>query len=358
MEIKEALKELGCINAITGFEKCASEKIRQLFESRGIPAKVDPFFNVVGRLKGRGEPRRKILVTAHYDEIGLLVKSIDERGFIYFTNVGGIDSRILPAQEVIVHGRKDIPGVIGAKPPHLMEADEADKALRMKDLTIDTGLDAEEVKKYVSVGDPISIKSEMISLSGGKFSSKALDNRAGVATLLQLAAELKGYDHCCDIYLCATVQEETGAAGAVNLAYNVEPDLSVVVDVCHGDMPGVEKEVAFPLGKGPAIGVGPILNPEMTELMISVAKEENIPYQVDVEPRTTGTEAWVTQVSKMGIPTVLVSIPLRYMHTPIETLDAGDVKAAAKLLARFFTAVDRCWNCPEKPLELGRLEVK
>jgi len=331
----DTLKELTQYTAVSGREYEFSAILKEKFSATCDSVEIDKFYNVIALKKGMGNNAPRIMILAHLDEISFLVKSIDENGFIKFTNVGGIDARILLSHEVVIHGKKDILGVIGAKPPHLLDSDEIKKAVKIDELSIDTGMNAEELKKYVSIGDAITLKSYPFILQDNKYSSKSVDNRCGVSVLFETANELNKFRHESDVYFVATVQEELNLAGAKMTAFNIEPDIAIVVDACHGDVPDAPKDVIFPLGKGPAIGMGPILSRELTDKMIDTAKENNIPYQVDVEPDSTGTDAWATQVSKYGIPTALVSIPVRYMHTSIETVHANDIKHAGELIARF-----------------------
>lgn len=335
MSLTDVLFKLSTYNAVSGFESSLAQHIADMFSQYCDSVDVDRFHNVTGVMKGCGSTNLKLLITAHYDEIGLMVKSIDEKGFIKFTAVGGIDARILLAQEVIVHGRKDILGIIGAKPPHLLDAEESSKAVKLEDLAIDTGLDAAKVKELAAIGDIITFKADPIKLLGGKVSAKSLDNRSGVAALVEAMKELCGKRHTHDVYFTATVQEEEHLTGAITAAYSVRPDAALVIDVCHGDMPDASKEDTFPLGKGPAIGLGPILDRKISRKLIEIARDRNIPYQVDVEPRDTGTEAWAIQVSRSGVRTGLISIPDRYMHTPVEAVSIDDIRNSARLAAEF-----------------------
>lgn len=335
MDCLEQLKLLTTSVAVTGYEKNLSGLIRDMFQEYCDTVEVDRFYNVIGLKKGNGTNKKKIMLTAHLDEIGFLVKSIDDRGFIRIAGIGGMDPKILPAHEVVVHGKKDLIGIIGAKPPHLQKPEEAKKALKLQDLSVDMGMSKERVKEFVRIGDLVTLKASPVTMQGKKFSSKSVDNRSGVVVLLQTMKELQGYLHENDFYFVATAQEELELTGAMTVSYNLEPDIAIVVDAGHGDMPDCPKDKIFPLGKGPAIGVGPNLHKKLTKQIIETAKDENIPYQIDVEPGDTGTEAWATQVSRKGIPTILVSIPVRYMHTAIETVHEDDIKNAARLCARF-----------------------
>ncbi|MFZ5988910.1 MAG: M42 family metallopeptidase [Bacillota bacterium] len=341
MDYISILKEVSTYPGVSGQEEKFSNHIKGLFEKYCSQVEIDEFYNVIGIKKGSSGTNKKIMVTAHLDEIGMLVKSIDERGFIKFSNIGGIDSKILLAQEVIIHGKKDIIGIIGAKPPHLLKPEEVRKAVKMEELSIDTGLSAEEIKDYISIGDVITFKVEPFVLQNSRFSSKSLDNRAGVAALIDIMENLTKITHEYDVYFVATTQEEVGLRGANIAAYNVNPDLAIVIDTCHGEIPEAPKESVYPLGKGPAIAVGPNLHTKFTKKIIDLAKDENIPYQIDVEPGNTGTEAWAIQISRSGIPTLLVSIPLKYMHTTIETIHVNDIKYTGRLVSRFISMIGK-----------------
>ncbi|NLC67356.1 MAG: M42 family metallopeptidase [Clostridiaceae bacterium] len=340
MNIRDLLKDFSFKDAVSGNERNMAEFIAGLFGKYCDKVEIDRFGNIIGCKKGQGQGK-KILVTSHYDEIGFIVTSIDEKGFIRFSSVGGIDTKILPSMEVIIHGRKKISGVIGAKPPHLLDAEEAKKVPDMNKLYIDTGMCPEELKKYVSVGDFITFKPVFFELKSDQVSSKSFDDRCSLAAMIVAMEELVMMLHKSDVYFVATVQEEISMIGAITASYNIEPDIAVVLDVCGGETPDAPKERVSACGKGPAIGKGPILNKKLTARLIETAKMENIPHQVSIEPGSTGTEARVTQVSRCGIPTVLISIPLKYMHTAVETISINDVRNCGKLVARFVSAIEK-----------------
>ncbi|OPZ90168.1 MAG: putative aminopeptidase YsdC [Firmicutes bacterium ADurb.Bin419] len=335
MDYIGVLKDLSSFTGVSGREEGISFYIAGLFKKYCDSVETDKFYNVIGYKKGSSESGKKVMIMAHHDEIGLMVKSIDKNGFIKFTNMGGVDSKILLAQEVIIHGKKELYGVIGAKPPHLLKPEEEKKSVKMDDLYIDTGHSRESISQFVSIGDIITLKTYPFELKNNKLSSKCFDNRAGVAVLLDIMERLSKLKHYDDVIFVATSQEELGLSGAKIAAYNINPDLAIVVDACHGDIPDAPKDETYPLGKGPAIAIGPNLHRLNTKKLIDLAKEENIPYQVDVEPGNTGTEAWATQVSRAGIPTLLVSVPLKYMHTTVETIHVNDIKNSGKLIAKF-----------------------
>jgi putative aminopeptidase FrvX len=341
LDYKNLMNWLTGLAAVSGHEETLALHISEEFKKYCDKVEIDRFYNVVGIKKGSGDKRKKVMVAAHMDEIGFMIKSIDEKGFIRVTNIGGIDSRVLPAQEVVIHGKRDVPGVFGAKPPHLMDSNEEKKALKLKDLYIDTGLDVTKVKEVLSIGDTITFVHCPLELKGGNFSSKSVDNRCGTAAVLGAMKELSEVRHGSDIYFVCTVQEEVRLTGAITASYNINPDAAVVIDACHGDMPDASKDEVYKLGKGPAVGIGPNLHKGLTKKAMEIAAEENIPFQVDVEPGNSGTDAWAVQVSRCGIPTVLFSIPVRFMHTPVETANLRDIKNTACLTARFITKAEQ-----------------
>lgn len=337
MEIAETLKLLCKTPSISGREKRMSELILTYFSKYCDNAYIDKFNNCVGIKNGSGKDRKRIMITAHMDEIGFLVKSIDENGFVKLASVGGIDPKVLLAKEVVIHGKEDLFGVIGAKPPHLLKPEETSKSVKLEDLSVDTGLSREKVSEIVSLGDDATFRPILRKHKNGRISANGLDNKAGVLSLIMIMEELKKLNHYHDIVFVATAQEELNLAGVINATYNLKPDAAIVIDVCHGDMADAPRDETYPLGKGPAIGLGPNLHSNLTKKLKDFAANENIPYQIDIEPGNTGTEAWATQVSRNGISTLLISIPLKYMHTQVELISEQDIKLTGRLTARFLS---------------------
>jgi endoglucanase len=334
-ECGELLKELGSISAVTGRENMATQKIAGLFREYCDEVRIDAFYNVIGLKRGQAKKPGSVLVTAHYDEIGLIVTGIEDSGFLRFAAAGGVDPKVIGAMEVTVHGRKDLFGVIGTKPPHLIPPEDADKAVKMEDMRIDIGLDGAKAREQVKIGDMVSFVNPAQELLNNRLAGKSMDNRSGVAALIEILKELKKLRHDDDVYVVATVQEELGLIGAFCATYNIRADLGIVIDVCHGDMPDCPSDEVFPLGKGTAIAVGPILNKKHTKACIKLAKDEKIPYQIDPEAGDTGTEAAVHAVAREGIPVILLSIPSKYMHTTVEMVSIDDVIATGRLAARY-----------------------
>jgi putative aminopeptidase FrvX len=288
-----------------------------------------------------GDASPLLAVVGHIDEIGLIVVHIDEKGFLWFAPVGGWDPQVLVGQRVEVRG-KDGPvlGVVGRKPIHLLEPDQRKKVVELKGLHIDIGAaDREEAAELIRVGDPVVIAAEPMPVAGERLVSRAMDNRLGAYVALETLRRCheRGEMHG-SLAAVAAVQEEIGLFGARTAAFAVRPDIAIAVDVTHAtDAPGVdEKEIgSHPLGSGPVIGRGSTLSPKVFELLVETAEAEGVEYSISASGRGTSTDADVLQISRAGIPTGLVSIPLRYMHSPVEMVDLSDVEATVELLVAF-----------------------
>jgi tetrahedral aminopeptidase len=284
-------------------------------------------------------PRRKVMLSAHMDEIGLMVTGV-EKGFLRITKVAGSDARVMLGQEVVVHGRRELPGVIGSRPPHVLPPDERDRVLPFDQLFVDVGLPETQVKRLVRVGDLISIRRAAFELKGGLFCGKALDDRASVAAVAVCLETLAASQHKWDVLGVASVQEETTFLGAATSAHGLQPDVAIAIDVTFGEQNGVSDTRTVGMGKGPAIGIGPNFHPELVKALVDTASKLEMPYQMEPTPGASGTDAWPIQVARDGIPTALLSIPLRYMHTPVETVALKDIERTGKLMAEFIAHLD------------------
>lgn len=335
--MKELLEKLSNAAGVSGYE----DEIRSLMSkelSKYGETEIDKFGNVVCK-KGSGSP--KIMLAAHMDEIGLLVKHVDDKGFIRFIEMGGVDDETLPAREVkILTEKGPIPGIIGFKPPHLKkDEDEKRKKLKLDDMYIDTGLDKEEVKKRVQVGDPVIFEERFVDL-GDNVMGKAFDNRTGCAVLVEVMKRLKDFKGT--VYGVATVQEELGLKGARTAAFRIKPDMAIAIDTgIAGDTPDItESETSLKLGKGPAItvveasGRGMVASPSVKKLLVKCAKDEKIPYQLEA---TKGgmTDGAIIYMANEGILTGGVSIPTRYIHSPSGIANVRDMEDAVKLTVAF-----------------------
>jgi endoglucanase len=295
---------------------------------------------------GDDEEQPLLAVVGHIDEIGLVVTHVDEKGFLYFAAVGGWDPQILVGQRVRVEARDgSVPGVVGRKAIHLLKSEQRKQAVELSGLHVDIGAgDQERALKLVRIGDPIVIAAEPVLVDGGRLVSKAMDNRLGAYIALESLRRChERGELTARMAAIASVQEEIGLNGAGTSAFAVAPDLAIAIDVTHAtDAPGMdEKETgSHALGSGAVIGRGSTLSPHVFELLCETAERLKIPYTIEASGRRTGTDADAIQISKAGIPTGLVSIPLRYMHSPVEMVDLGDLEAVVTLVAGFAESLD------------------
>ncbi len=333
----ELLKKLCEAHGVPGREEAVRELV--MSELRGIcdEIRTDALGNVIALKRGSGRGP-KVMLAAHMDEIGFLVSHIDEKsGFLRIDPVGGFDPRVLMAQRVIVHTESgDLIGIIGSKPPHILTEEERKKPLELKDLFIDLGLPADEVKKRVSIGDFITLQQDFTEV-GNLVSCKALDDRVGVYVMIEAVKRAK--KHVCDIYAVATTQEEVGVRGARVSSFNVAPDIGVALDVTvASDVPGVgEHEHVSKLGAGVAIKIKDSLsisNPKLVRRMRQIAEQKKIKYQLEILPRG-GTDAGAIQMTREGVAAITLSIPTRYLHSVVEAAHKDDIHAAIDLLAAF-----------------------
>ena len=345
--MKELIKKLSDMRGISGFEYRITDEITKLFKPVCDEVYTDALGNLIAVKKCGKQEAKKVMIEAHCDEIGLMVKDIDENGFLSVVNVGGVDPRILPSSEVIVHGKRDIKGVVGAKPPHIQASGEDKKSSKLTDMAVDTGLTFDEVKEIVSVGDSITFSQSTGELMSGQFSGKSLDDRASIAAVITVLENLEKVKLNVDVYAVIAVKEEVGGFGAMTATYEINPDIAVAIDVCHGITPD-NSDNAFEVGNGVVVTCGPNIHPKIYNRLMDTAKEYNIKTEVEVEGGNTGTDAWAMQVVRNGIPTGLLSLPLKYMHTSVETISISDVKAVSDLLTFFIQNLDdnmEGWLC-------------
>jgi endoglucanase len=340
VEIVPLLKRFTETPGVSGYEHQVRNLVMAEFGRWAEEVRTDTLGNVIALKQGSGnEPRPAIMLATHMDEIGLVVSEL-EKGFIHFQQVGGYDDRVLLGQEVMVHGRRDLPGIIGGRPPHVLPAAERKKPIPYDKLLIDVGLSPEEMEAQVRVGDLVTMNRSIVELEGGLVSGKAMDNRASVAAAVVCLEELGGLRHQWDVYAVATVQEEVGLKGAITSAYGLQPDLAIAIDVTFAKQPGTSDEETFELGKGPTIGCGPNFHPRLQQALVEAAEGLEMGHQIEPAARVGGTDAVALQISRAGIPTGLLSIPLRSMHSPVETVSVKDVERVGRLLAAFIAGLD------------------
>ena len=331
MNIKELCLSLCEKSGTSGDEANAALYAKELL-SEYINAHIDTLGNVVGTI-GKGDFH--ILLDAHIDEIGLVVRHIDDKGFLLVDKVGGPDLRVLTGAEVTVHGKSDIFGVISSVPPHLQKGDNKNDAVDLKTMAVDIGCSKEKAAELVEIGDRITLKAHQFDLLGNKIVSPALDDRCCMAVILRALELTKNKLNNIRVSVLFSSQEETSGSGAKTGSFSLMPDYAIALDVGFGDDPYTDKAQTIFLGKGPSIGISPTLDREFTKELKELCKEKNIPYQHDVMGGRTGTNADSINNTGRGIKTALISIPLRYMHTSCEVISVEDLENAAKLLAEY-----------------------
>jgi putative aminopeptidase FrvX len=338
MSVPGRLRDLLTAAGAPGHEATPARVWREAAEAFGAEVTVDAMGSSVARVAGRGE-RPLLAVVGHIDEIALLVSHVSDKGFLHVVRSGGWDPQVLVGQRVQVLTREGpVPGVVGRKPIHLLEGDERKKAVELKQLHVDIGAsDGDEARELVREGDQVVIASEPVELPNGRLASRSLDNRLGVYVALEVARRvLEAGGAAGPVAGVAAVQEEIGAHGARTMAYGLQPDLAVVVDVTHAtDAPGVDPgELGkHGLGDGPVITRGAIVSRPLNDLLDAAAAAEGIDCTTEVAGGATHTDADVVHMSRGGIPTALVSIPLRYMHSPVELVELSDVEDVIRLIA-------------------------
>jgi len=348
------LKKLCETPGISGCEERIQKVIKEELEKVTDEVRIDKLGNVIGvkkakKISGKSAPK-KVMIAAHMDEIGFMVSFIDKEGFIRFAPVGGFDPKTLIAQRVVgfdpktliaqrvvVHGVKDIGGVIGTKPIHILSEEERKKLPKIKDLFIDVGMKKDEVLKIVKPGDFVTLDRNFMELNKKIITAKALDDRAGVYVMIEALKRIK--DCYVDIYAVATVQEEVGLRGATVSSFSVEPDVGIALDVTiASDIPGTkEHEVATTLGGGTAISLmdsHTISNKKLVNFLRKIAEENKIKYQTDIL-LGGGTDAGAIQRSKSGVPACTLSIPTRYIHSVVEMCHKDDIENSIKLICKF-----------------------
>jgi len=340
-DVKAHLKALVEAHAPSGHEAPIREIIVDAWRDLTDELEQDKLGSLIGikRATRPVDPPRRIMLAAHMDEIGMMVGDVVD-GFIFVHRISGVDNRVMLAQPVMVHGREMLPGIVAAKPPHLLAPNARQKYPPFTELIIDVGLPADEVAKLVRVGDLITLDVPMLEMQGSKVVGKAMDDRACVAAVTLCLHELQTMHHQWDVYATATVQEETGLLGAKTAAYHIKPDVAIALDVGFAPQPGMDADSAIEMGGGPGIGIGPNFHPKLYDKIRDTAKRHEIKLQDDIIPGASGTDAWAIQVALEGVPTALLEIPIRNMHSPVETADIRDIERCGRLLAHFIADLD------------------
>ena len=326
----------------SGYEQPVGRVVRRRMKRIADDVRTDVHGNTICVMNKKGKVR--IMLAGHCDQIGFMVRYVNDKGFIYFAPIGGFDENLVPGHRVWVHTEKGpVDGVIGKKPIHLMEAEERKKTTEIKSLWIDIGAsDKKEAEKVVAIGDPITFPLSMTSLRNGRVAAPGFDDKAGTFVVMEAMRLLKGERIDAALYSVATVQEEIGLRGAKTSAFGIDPHVGIACDVDFAsDYPSIDKtqvgDVA--LDKGPVVARGANINPVVFDMMVKTAKLKKIPCQISGAPRATGTDANFIQLTRAGVAAGLVSVPNRYMHTAVEVVTLKDLENTAKLLAAFVKSV-------------------
>ncbi len=332
MDIKNTVVRLSEAAGALGNESMAAELALDMLKKYCPDAEIKNG-NVIGKFGKFNESLLSLVLDAHIDQIGMIVTYITDEGFLKIGNLGGIDRRLLPAQQVVIHGKRDIKGVICSVPPHLSSG--KNEVISFSDAAVDTGMTKSELEEIVSYGDTITFDVKCRSLVGSRITGGALDDRCGVASILYALELLKDQKTAYNVTVIFSAQEELGERGAAVGAFEINPDIAIAVDVSFAFAKGENEQKCGYLGKGPMIGISPSLSREISHKLIDTAKSREIPYQIEVMNGLTSTNADRYSVNREGAEACTVSIPLRNMHTPVEVIDISDVELTGKLLAEF-----------------------
>lgn len=334
------LKSLISLPGLSGHEAPAREVIAEAWRPLVDDLSVSRLGSLHGLCRGcAAEPRPRILLACHMDAIGMMVTTLSQ-GLLHFTQIGGVDPRILPGTRVTVHGRRNLPAVVVQPPDRLLPEDARGKPVEMRYLLVDTGLLPAEVEEQVRPGDLISFAQPPLDLTGDTLAGHNLDNRASVAAVTACLDELRHVRHQWDVIAAATAQEEETLGGAYTSAFELRPHLAVAIDVTFARGPGANDHRTFPLGKNVTLGMGPNVHPAVFKAFREIADQLDIPWKMEAMPRMSGTDAYGMQVAAEGAPTMVIGIPLRYMHTPVEVVSVKDIARAGHLLAQFIARLD------------------
>jgi putative aminopeptidase FrvX len=342
--IPSFLKDLLTAPGLSGYEDPVAEIIAVKWQTIVLKVSRGKAGSLHGFLPGTGiSPRPSVMIAAHMDAIGLMVTGIYE-GFLRLANVGGVDPRVLPGTLVTVYAtgsseKKTIPGVVVQPPVSLLPPEIGLNPVPLENLFVDTGLPPRKVVDLVHVGDVISFAQPPVELSGETIAGHSLDNRASVAALTVCLEELQSRPHTWDVWAVATTQEEVGTIGAIGSTFEIHPRIAIAVDVTFARGPGASDWQTTPLDKGPTLCMGPNIHPALHKAMKELADRLELPYNLEYTPRHTGTDGYATQVSAEGVPTLVLGIPLRYMHTPVEVIAIKDIQRTGRLMAEFITGL-------------------
>ncbi len=346
IELTPFLKQLISLPGLSAYEAPVREVIAEAWRPLVDELHISKLGSLHGLRGGTtpalpGQPRRRILLSAHMDAIGLLATRV-VGGLVHFTTIGGVDPRILPGQPVIIYGRQELPGIVVQPADRLLPPAQSEKPVAIEHLLVDTGLPPEEVARQVRPGDPIAFTQPPLELEGETVAGHTLDNRVSVAALTLCLDELRHSVFAWDVWSVASVQEETVLGGAATSPFEIRPDIAIAIDTTWAKGPGAGESDfrTFPLAEGPVLGWGPTAHPAIFKAMQDLARQLEIPTAIELMPGHSSTDADAMQVVAEGIPTLVINIPIRYMHTPVELVALKDIRRTAHLLAEFIARLE------------------
>lgn len=335
-KIKETLMALSSAFGVSGCESSVHKIVTDILNTitdHSCKIEVDSTGNLMAYIGEQIEGRKTLLLDAHLDQIGFIVTFIDENGFVKLGELGRGDKRLLPAQSVTIYGEEKVRGVFTSLPPHV-QADST-KSPKLDELSIDTGFTKSELEGKIKLGDPVLIDSEPRELLNGKICGRAMDNRSGVVAVLYAISQIHGKSTDFNIAVQFSAQEEVGTRGARTSAFKISPDEAIIVDVSFGKTPELSLSKTAELGSGVMIGYSSVLSRRMSRAFTKLAKKREIPHTIEVMAGGTGTNADPIGETNAGVEAITLSIPLRYMHTPVEVVDIADIKAVGELIASY-----------------------
>jgi tetrahedral aminopeptidase len=345
--VADWLRLVTALPGVSGQEHYTADAVAKAFSPFADRVERDRMNCVRAWRFGRGpSPRPRALIAAHMDRIGFIVRGIETGGFLRVAEVGGFDSRTLPGREVLVHARPPLVAVFGTKPPHLQKRGESETMLALADLYLDTGRSEREVRRRVPIGTMVTLRQPPVDLLGGLLAAPGMDDRSGVVVMLRMMEFLARDQPAWDVCAVATVEEEIGvlSLGAHTVSESIRPDLGIAIDVSHGDMPDTGAGDTVPLGSGPALAIGANIHPGILDGLKRSARALRMRYRIEPCPNSSGTDAMSIQIAAGGIPTAVIGIPCRYMHTSVETVDPRDVDRCARLLAHYLAHLAPEWR--------------
>lgn len=339
IELLDLLKKMITTAGLSGFEIPIREIVTKAWQPLTDELTVSKIGSLHGLKRGQGEdPRKSVMISSHMDAIGMMVTEVHQ-GLMRVTGIGGIDHRILPGQPVIVYGREALPGVMVQPPSHLLPESVGSGPVDMKYLFVDVGLHPDEVAEKVRSGDLVAYAQDPLELTGETLAGHSLDNRVSVAAVTLCLDALQHRLHDWDVWAVASVQEEVTLGGASTSPFDIRPDMAIVIDVCFAKSYGSTDWRSLPFGEGVGLGYGPNIHPALYDAFEKQAKALEVPFHRDLMPKMSGTDAMAVQVVSEGIPCMVLGIPLRYMHTPVEMVSLKDIRRAGRLMSDFIAGL-------------------